>query len=287
MSLRSARGRALTRIAVFCLGTSALTMPALAATYSVGGGTITTAQADNSTDNTGTGGGFLLQPNTTGNNDTIAVNGVTISSSNARDLDLGGQLASSGSYSVTMHGSSLTGGAGAWFQSVGGVVSLDTTGGAANTMSGSSLGLTVSNGSNNGGVVLNLGSDTITGPEAVQAIAQGTGIISIDMNGTSVTSTGTYGIVAQNGLGNITIGGSNGGLAATINAASGFGIFTGSDGNQNITLASNDVINAMTGISVQGITVNIDSFGTINATGDAITALNGTGPALTVTLESG
>lgn len=169
---------------------------------------------------------------------------------------------------------------------MGGLISLDTTGGAANTMSGS-IGLTVANSSGNGGVSLNLGADTITGGEAVQAIAQGTGTISIDMAGSTVSSTGAYGIVAQNGLGAITIGGVNGGLAATINAPSGIGILTSNiSGNQNITLASSGVINAATGISVQGNTVNIDSFGAIHATGDAITALNGTGPALTVTLES-
>ena len=285
MSLISFRGKALARLAVFCLGTSALTVPALSATFSVSGGTITTSQADTSADNTGSGGGFELQGNTTAANDTVAVNGVVISGASGRALDVGGQLASSGSYSVTMQGSSLTGGAGAWFQSVGGLISLDTTGGAANTMSGVE-GLTVTNGSGNGGVALKLGADTITSTfEAVQAIGQGTGTISIDMNGTTVTSTGTYGVVAQNGLGNITIGGLNGGISGTINATSGTGILTGNIGNQNITLASGGVINAATGINVQGNTVNINSFGTINATGDAITALNGTGPVFTITLE--
>src|ERR1700759_5745754 len=102
MSHISVRGRALTRLAVFCLGTSALTLPAFAGTYNVGGGTITTAQTDNSTDNTGTGGGFLLQPNTTGNSDTVAISGVTINSTTGRALDLGYTLSSSGPYSVTM-----------------------------------------------------------------------------------------------------------------------------------------------------------------------------------------
>ena len=83
------RKKALARLAAICLGTSALTLPAAAATYSVGGGTITTAQADNSTDNTGSGGGFLLQPNTSGNNDTVAINGVNINSTTSRALDLG------------------------------------------------------------------------------------------------------------------------------------------------------------------------------------------------------
>jgi autotransporter-associated beta strand protein len=286
MSLTSFRGKALACLAVFCLGSSALTVPALSATFSVGGGTITTSQADASADNTSSGGGFELQANTTAANDAVAVNGVVISGASGRALDVGGQLASSGSYSVTMQGSSLMGGAGAWFQSVGGLISLDTTGGAANTMSGVE-GLTVTNGSGNGGVALKLGADTITSTsEAIQAIGQGTGTISIDMAGTTVSSTGSYGIVAQNGLGNITIGGLNGGISGTINATSGIGILTGNIGNQSITLASAGVINAATGISVQGNTVNLDSFGTINASGDAITALNGTGPTLTVTLES-
>ena len=96
MSLISFRGKALARLAVFCLGTSALTVPALSATFSVSGGTITTSQADTSADNTGSGGGFELQGNTTAANDTVAVNGVVISGASGRALDVGGQLASSG-----------------------------------------------------------------------------------------------------------------------------------------------------------------------------------------------
>lgn len=125
MSKISYRRPALVRLAAFCLGTTALTMPALAPSFSVGGGTITTSQADSSIDSTGSGGGSALQANTTGNNDAVSISSVTINNVGGRALDVGGQLPSSGSYSVTMQGGTPTGGAGGWFQSVGGLISFD------------------------------------------------------------------------------------------------------------------------------------------------------------------
>jgi fibronectin-binding autotransporter adhesin len=290
MSHKMLRGRALARLVAFCLGTSALTVPALAATYSVGGGAITTTNADNSNDATGSGGGFGLFPNTTGNNDAVAVSGVTIHSSSGIALDFSGQ--GSNSYSVTMQGSTLTSAnaAGVWLQNAGGgLLSFDSTGGTANSISGSQ-GIVLANGTNNGSVSIKTGADTITTTgttaEVLYGVGQGTGTVSIDSVGATLTGGGTYGIAALTGSGAITIGGLNGGIASTINVANGFGIFTSSLGNQSITLASSGVINALNGISVQGQTITIDSFGTISGTN---TAINGSlaGPALTVTLESG
>jgi len=289
------RKKALARLAVFCLGTSALTVSALAASFSVGGGTITTTQADASSDSTGTGGPFALQANTVTAGDTITVTGVSIANSsgtpNGRALDVGGLLPSSGSYSATVHGSTLAGGtaAGAWFSSDSGLLSFDSTGGAANAISGAQ-GLVVVNNVNNGSVSIKTGADTISSSgngEAVYAVSQGTGTISIDSVGATITGGGIYNIVAVGGSGAITIGGLNGGIASTLNAAGGAGILTISNGTQSITLASSGVINALDGISVMGNGVSIDSFGTINAIHDAVTAPNGTGSFLTVTLESG
>jgi autotransporter-associated beta strand protein len=298
MSQATFRKTALTRLAAFCLGTSALTvaamLPATANSFSVGGGNITATQTDTSSDFTGTGGPFALQANSTTAGDLITVTGVNITNTsntpNGRALDVGGLLASSGSYSVVMHGSTLVGatGAGAWFQSVGGLVSFDSTGGANNTISGAQ-GLVVANNTSNGSVSIKTGADTITGSsgEVIYGVAQGTGTISIDTVGATLTGGGLYGISAEGGNGNITLGGLNGGIASTINVAGGSGIYTSSNGNQSITLASSGVINALNGMTIQGKTVFIDSFGTINATDNAIAALNGTGPVLTVTLESG
>ena len=291
--------KALARLVVFCLGTSALTLPVLAATYNVGGGTITTSQADATSDSTGTGGPFALQANTVSAGDAITITGVSITNTsqtpNGRALDVGGLLASSGSYSVVMHGSTLTGdsgfstgGAGAWFQSVGGTVSFDSTGGPANTISGKQ-GLAVINNTSNGGVSIKTGADRITSSdgEAVYGVAQGTGTISIDSAGATITAGGLYGISAVGGNGAITIGGLNGGIASTINAANGAGIYTISSSAQSITLAASGVINAQTGISVLATSATIDSFGVINASNTAIVSLNGTNTPLTVTLESG
>ncbi|HWU56471.1 MAG TPA: autotransporter domain-containing protein [Rhizomicrobium sp.] len=280
-------------LAAFCLGTSALTAPVLAASFSVGGGTIITTQADASSNLTGTGGPFALQANTATIGDSINISGVNITNTshtpNGRALDVGGQLPSSGSYSVTMHGSVLagdtgfgTGGAGAWFQSVGGLLSFDSTGGAANMISGKQ-GLVVANNTSNGGVIIKTGADTITtsSGEAIYGVAQGTGTISIDIAGATVTSSSLYGIAAVGGNGLITIGGLNGGLSGTLNVSGGSGIFTSSGGSQNITLASNGVINALNGMTLGGAGVTVDSFGTINASNNAISG------ASYVTLESG
>jgi autotransporter-associated beta strand protein len=188
-----------------------------------------------------------------------------------------------------MHSSTLvgdggfaTGGAGAWFQNVGGLVSFDSTGGAANTISGKQ-GLAVINGTSNGGVSIKVGADSITATsgEAVYGVAQGTGTISIDIAGATVTSGSLYGIAAIGGNGLITIGGLNGGLSGTINASSGSGIFTASMGNQSITLASSGVINALNGMTLGGPSpITVDSFGTINASNSAISG------ASLVTLEA-
>jgi autotransporter-associated beta strand protein len=267
-------------------------MPALAASFSVGGGTITTTQADTVSNSTGTGGPFALQANTVSAGDAITITGVGITNTsqtpNGRALDVGGLLASTGSYSVVMHGSTLagdsgfsTGGAGAWFQSVGGTVSFDSTGGPANTISGKQ-GLAVINNTSNGSVSIKTGADRITSSdgEAVYGVAQGTGTISIDSVGATITGGGSYGISAVGGNGAITIGGLNGGIASTINVANGYGIYTSSLGTVRITIASSGVINAQSGIFGAGV-ATVDTFGSITATG---------GPAIVadnVTLESG
>lgn len=295
--MRGCSNKARLRLAVFCLSTSALTAPALAASFSVGGGTITTSQADTSSDSTGTGGPFALQANTASAGDTITVTGISVTNTshapNGRALDVGGLLPSTGSYSVLMQGSTLagdsgfsTGGAGAWFQSVGGVVSFDSTGGAANTISGKQ-GLAVINNTGNGGVSIKTGADTITSSdgEAVYGVAQGTGTISIDSTGATITGGGIYGIVANGGNGAITIGGLNGGIASTINVAGGTGIYTLGTGNQSIALASGGVINALNGVFSLGGATIVNNFGTINATNNAIDASFAN--SLSATLQSG
>src|SRR6185312_12095562 len=67
------------RLAALCLGSSIFALsPAMASSFSVGGGTITTTDTDASADLTGTGGPFLLKPNTTTTGDVITITGVTI-----------------------------------------------------------------------------------------------------------------------------------------------------------------------------------------------------------------
>ncbi|HKQ45877.1 MAG TPA: autotransporter domain-containing protein [Rhizomicrobium sp.] len=278
------RQKALTRLAVFCLSTSALTMPALAAVFSVGGGTITTTQADASSDSTGTGGPFALQANTIATGDVVTVTGVSITNTsqtpNGRALDVGGLLPSAGSYAVTMHDSTLagdngfaTGGAGAWFQSAGGLISFDSTGGTANTISGKQ-GLVVANNTSDGGVSIKTGADTITGSggEVIYGVGQGTGTVSIDTVGATLTGGSLYGIVAVASNGAITLGALNGGIASTINVAGGTGIITLSGSNHSVTLANSGVINADKGVFLQGLAVTVDSFGTINAATNAVEA---------------
>ena len=285
-------------LAAFCLSTTALTAPAVAASFSVGGGTINTSQADNSQDNTGTSGGFILQPNTAGNNDILTITGVTISNTSGtptgRALDFGDTLPSSGSYSITMNGSNVSAKAGSGVaalvaESSNGNISFDSAGGAANTISGP-IGINLN--SNGGNISIKTGADTITTSsvtaEILYATTTGTGTISIDSVGATLTSNGLYGIAAvSGGSGLTTIGGLNGGIASTINVTNGSGIFTTTGGNQNITVAGGGVINALDGMTLQGLAANVDSFGTINATNNAIAVLNGTGTALTVTLEPG
>src|SRR5689334_14274638 len=157
---------------------AAMSVSAQAATFNVGGGTIVTTQADNSVDNTGTGGGFELQANTVASGDSINVSNVSISANNpAHALDIGNVLSSTGSYSVSMHGATLSGGAGAWIQTTGGLVSFDTTGGSANVIS-ADIGLTVINITGGGGAAVNLGADSITSTTAAVSLGGGNGSIS-------------------------------------------------------------------------------------------------------------
>jgi len=298
--MRGFRTGSVGRLAVGLLCSTALPLlatTALAATFNVGGGTINTTQADNSTDNTGTSGGFALQPNTTGNNDIVTISGVTINNTSGaptgRALDLGYTLSSSGPYSITMQGSNLTSAPGSGVaafiaSSAGGSVSFDSTVGAANTVSGP-IGINLNG--NGGNISIRTGADTITtsgaSGEILYATTTGTGTISIDTAGATLTSSGLYGISAiSGGSGTITLGGLNGGIASTINVTGGSGIYTSSTSNQNITLASSGVINALNGMTIQGNVVTVNSFGAINASNNAIAALGGTGPLLTVTLEA-
>lgn len=269
-------------VVAFCLGTSALTLPAVAASFSVGGGTITTTQADNSVDNTGTGGAFELQANTVSSGDAIAITNV-----NTTAVDVGNLLPSTGSYSVTMQGSTLS--SYSFFRSInGGPISFDSTGGAANTLSGSvALNVGVSSGS--GGVSIKTGADVISGIGAgaggIAISAVGSGTVSVDTIGATITSTGLYGVVAQSGSGNVIIGGLNGGMASSITATNGYGIFTSAVGNISITIAPSGSITALNGISMSGIDLSVDNFGTLAATNNAIDAL--TFGQLNVTLEAG
>ena len=290
------RKKALTRLAIFCLGTSALTAPVLAASFSVGGGTITTTQADNSQDNTGSSGGFLLQPNTVGNNDAITITGVTINNTsgtpNGRALDLGYSLSSSGSYSITMQGSNLSGTAGSGVagliaSSSGGNISFDTTGGASNTIAGS-IGVNLNG--NGGNVSIKTGADTITtsGPtgEILYATTTGTGTIAIDTAGATLRSNGTYGISAVNGgSGAVTIGGLNGGIASSIIVNSGYGIYVTSVSNVSVTIALSGSVTALNGMYLQSNADTVNNFGTISAANNAIDASFAN--SLNVNLQSG
>ncbi|HEX4176820.1 MAG TPA: hypothetical protein VHY57_00210, partial [Rhizomicrobium sp.] len=66
----------LARLAVLCLGSSVFALsPALANSFSVGGGTVTTTDSDGGADLTGTGGPFLLRPNSTTTGDVITITG--------------------------------------------------------------------------------------------------------------------------------------------------------------------------------------------------------------------
>ena len=269
-------------VVAFCLGTSVLALPAVAASFSVGGGTITTTQADNSVDNTGTGGAFELQANRVSSGDAIAISNV-----NTTALDVGNLLPSTGSYSVTMHGSTLS--SYTFFRSInGGPISFDSTGGAANTLSGS-VALNVGVNSGSGGVSVKTGADVISGigvgPGGIAISAVGPGTVSVDTVGATITSAGLYGIVAQSGGGNVVIGGLNGGMASSITATSGYGIYTSAVGNISVTIASSGSINALNGILMSGIGLSVDNFGTLVATNNAIDA-NAFGQ-LNVTLEAG
>ena len=256
------------------------TLPAIADIYSVGGGTIATTQSDSNIDSTGSGGGFLLQPNTVTGGDTLAISGVSIvntaGGANGRALDLGYSLPSSGEYSVFMSGSTLNGnvasGTAAFLASTStGAITFDSTGGTPNVISGA-IGITVSASSS---VVIKTGADTITTSGATGEILYGVsgGTVSIDSIGATLTSSGRYGIVAS-AQGDVTIGGLNGGIQSAVNVANGYGIFITTPGLSNfITLGNNGVINAQTGIYGGGpYTTTVDTFGTINASVTAIVA---------------
>jgi fibronectin-binding autotransporter adhesin len=253
-------------------------MPALAASFSVGGGTITTTQADNSVDNTGTGGAFELQANTITSGDVV-----TVSNVNTAGVSVGNLLPTTGSYSVTMQGSTLSN-SGLILRSTAGLVSFDSTGGASNVLSGAAA-LNVSGGS--GGVSIKTGADTINGVgccagTAISAVASGT--VTVDTVGATITSAGLYGIVAQNGVADITIGGLNGGMASAISVPNGYGIFTSSNGNISVTIAPSGSITALDGISISSSASSVDNFGTLAATNNAIAVFFG---PLSVTLEPG
>jgi len=289
----SAQGAGLLgRLAAVLLGATALTPVALAATYSVGGGTITTTQGDNASNLTGSGGPFILQPNTVTSGDTVTVSGVSFTNSGSvadgRALDFGRVLQSSGAYSITMSGSNVTGtgGAALWAQTAGGVLSFDSTGGAANTLAGWQGVVLTTNG---GDIAIKTGADTITTTfgEVLYATTN-TGSISIDSTGATLTTPGSAAVYAQGGglHDAITIGGLNGGFASTVTAVNGIGIGAViSGGPINITLASAGSVTAKDGIRVQGGITSIDIFGTIAATDHAVDG-RFTGP-MTVTLENG
>jgi autotransporter-associated beta strand protein len=292
--------RAASQRGLFLLGCSVAALaswPAMAATYNVGGGTIVTTQADNSTDLTGSGDAFILQPNTVSSGDTVTVTGVTFTNTasgfgaNGRALDFGYTLPATGSYSVVMHGNNLTGNGNTAIlaESTSGNVSLDTTGGAANFFGGM-YGIILAAPTGNGSMSLNMGADTINvSSEAVQVVTGGAGTITIDAAaGASLTAGGTYGVVAQVvGTGNLTIGGQNGGFAGSISAVNGYGIYANTNGTESITLASTGSINAATGIRVLGGTAIIDSFGSITGTTAAIDTSYVNSSTASITLESG
>jgi autotransporter-associated beta strand protein len=281
------------RLAALCLGSSIFALsPAMASSFSVGGGTVTTTDTDAGADLTGTGGPFLLKPNTNTTGDVITITGVSITNSNnavtGRAFDAGGINPTTGSYSVTAHGNALNGsdGAGLWLQSSGGTVTFDSTAGPANIVSGMQ-GIAVINNTNNGSAVIRTGADTVTATtgEVLYGVSQGLGTVSIDSVGAMLTGGGTYGLVAQAGNGAITIGGLNGGIASTINVSNGYGIYASTIGAVNVTLAADGKITSLNGMWLQGDVTTVDSFGTIAATTNAINA-SFAGPLL-VTLEQG
>lgn len=266
----------------------ALAGAAAADIYPVGGGTITTIQADNKADATGVGSWFFLQPNTQTSGDVVTVSGVSLTNTaggiNGSALDFGHGMPSSGFYSVFMNGSALHGNVASGSAAFGaftssGAVTFDSTGGAPNLVTGA-IGITVSGQSS---VVINTGADTITTSGATGEILYGVsgGTVSIDSIGATLTSSGRYGISAS-AQGNVTIGGLNGGIQSAVNVANGYGIFITAAGLSNfITLGNAGVINAQTGIYGGGpYTTTVDTFGTINASVTAIVAN-------VVTLENG
>ncbi len=286
------------RLAALCLSSSVLALsPAMASSFSVGGGTVITTSNDGSGDLTGTGGPFILAPNGGGTSgDVITVTGVSITNTNnsvtGRAMDIGGLNPSMASYSVIAHGNTLQGSdnAGLWIGNNGGTISFDSTGGAANHVSGS-LGVMVVNTAAGGNVSIKTGADLITtsgafAGEVLGGSATGTGTISIDSVGATLAGGGAYGISAvTGGSGAITIGG-NGGIASSINVANGTGIYVSSASSIiNVTLANTGSIAALNGMYLQGSAVTIDSFGTIAATNIAINASNAS--SLFLTLEDG
>ncbi len=286
------------------MATIACAAPSLshAASFSVGGGTITTTDADNVNDATGTGGVFELQANSTTTGDQISISGVAInnSSTSPTAIEIGNVPASSGTYAIHMQGSTLSGktgfGGGALFAQTrfNGVITLDTTGGAPNTVTGSSGYQIWSYFA--GGAVIKTGADVITVVNTpLFALDWGNSPVSIDSVGAILTATNGNGIDADTNGGAITIGGLNGGIASTINANHGYGIIanTGSTGGAPISvkLAASGSITANNGginVTSAGGLVSVDTFGSINATdpgGLAIFA--GSTSKLTATLESG
>jgi autotransporter-associated beta strand protein len=286
------------RVALLCLSSSALALsPAMASSFSVGGGTITTTNNDGASDLTGTGGPFILGPNGSGTaGDVITITGVSITNTDnsvtGRAIDIGGLNPSTASYSVIAHGNTLQGSdnAGLWIGNNGGTISFDSTGGSANHVSGP-LGIMVINSAAGGNVLVKTGADIITttgafAGDVLNGSANGTGTISIDSVGATLTGGGTHGIVAQTGSGAITIGGSNGGIASSINVANGYGIFVTSVSSViNVTVASSGAITALNGMWLQGGAVTVDSFGVLSATNNAMDATDA--GSLAVTLEQG
>jgi len=272
--------------------------PAAASSFSVGGGTITTTQTDTSADYTPSAGPFLLKPNTTGSGDTITVSNVTINntsgSPNQFALDFGYTNRTSGSYSIFLNGSSLTthNGSGVfWAYSDAGTVTLDTTGGAANTVSGGA-GYTLG-GSSFGAtnIVVRLGPDVVaTTGTAIQLLPTiGGGNVSLDMAGTTLSATGPFGdygiYVAPTSGSSVTLGALNNGLQGSISVDQGYGINVGGSPNTYIRLGNAGTITAKGGIFVgnsdQAI---VDSYGTIIA--GSLPAITGNYNE-TVTLETG
>jgi fibronectin-binding autotransporter adhesin len=268
-----------------------------AASFNVGGGTITTTDADNFVDNTGTGGSFQLQANSTTPGDLVTISGVTINngSTSPTAIDIGTSLPSSGTYTVRMNGSLLSGQTtpfiGVFYaHTSGGTVTLDTTGGAPNTISGY-YGYHVAAGG--GGVVIKTGADVITAEaNALFADGQVGAPVSIDSIGASLTSTNQNAIQVVGDQSPITIGASNGGFASSIISPNGYGIISVTSGGMptDVTIAATGSIVAKGGMllvsSSPNGNVSVRNFGTINASSDAAITVD-QGSNLTVTLESG